>query len=139
MAEIIIGESLYDDIYTKAYWAKHSLDRSSRHFDLEDAAYECADYLKIRQKNRTLSDIAYAEVIRKNPISNDVAYSKNIKALESVPEADILLKEARTFNHNNYPKTGKIRNLLIFNNRFRLYEVLPKLTGFSKFAMKYLK
>ena len=138
MSEIMDGFGRFDDLYRKAYWAKISLDRTANWFDEESALDDCVEYLKERRKNRTAGDIAYAEVIRKNPLG-ETDYSKNLRILERNPEVDSLLKESRNFNAKNYPKTGRVRNTLIKNNRFRLYEVLPKLTGFSKFVMKYLK
>ena len=138
MSEILDGCGRFDDVYRKAYWAKTSLDCTTDVFDEETAISDCISYFKERRKNTTVGDIAYAEVVRKNPLG-ETEYTKNLRSLSRHPEVDSFFKESRAFNAKNYPKTGLIRNRLIRNFRFRLYEVLPKLTGFSKFAMKYLK
>lgn len=136
MAEMILGGFRHDDVYRKAYWAKHSLDRSKRHFDIEDAAMDCTEFFLERKKNRTLGDIAYAAIVKKFPIKPNSAYSQNLAELKKIPSVNCFLQEIIDFNKKNYPKTGILRKKLILNDRFRLNEVLPKLTNFQKFKMK---
>lgn len=134
--EIMDGFNQYDNIYNKAYWAKNELDRPKRYFDVDFAKDSYSEFLLERQKNRVQGDIAFAEALRKKPIRYKQDYTDNFKSLVNEINDSALIFEAENFNLKNYPKTSKIRNILVENNRFRLDEVLPKLTGLKKLAMK---
>lgn len=129
MSETIIGGCLWDDLRQATQWAAFSCD-SAWNVDKNDI-YNYNGFLQEKVKNPVAAEIAMHEFSRKHNIDPTTLTGNRI-ILERVPENDFLANKLKTDYKKNYPKTGKIRRALIYNDRFALNEIKPKLTNSLK-------
>lgn len=137
MSEIGDGFSRFDGLKQSAYWARLSCCNTEPidKYDIEN--YN--QFLQDKITNPTAADIAMQDTIREHRSAyfEDAIALPNKNKLEKYPENDVLVKTIEQNYKENYPKTGKLRQILIENNRFCLNCVRPKMTNkFEKLIIK---
>lgn len=137
MSETILGGARFDDIYGHAANYKRQLDSNPAWYDEELAQIRTEDFLKDRIKNPTIADAAMHRYVKRYPFeSPKYQIINNIADLEKTPVVDTLIKQDRENYKKLYPKTGRIREALIQNDRIDLYKVTPKLKGAKKLLLR---
>ena len=132
--EIIEGYRRFEDIRSKAYYAHSQINRKFAFFDKEWAKEEYLTYIKEWISNSTRAKIAMHEVVNNNPKSSDYFLNKRLLLKDPIlKNADSYVK---SYEKDMYPKTLKLRNNLIKNDRINLDSVTPKLSGLKKLLLK---
>ncbi len=134
MSETILGGCRWDTLENKAYWARVVLNSSSKPDEYDIKSYN--EFLQEKCKNNTAADIALRNSIRRSGgETSSLPYNKRL--LERAPKNDYLAKKIQADYFTNYPYSGRLRNLLIENDRFSLSSVKPKMTNsLQKFLIK---
>lgn len=125
------------DVYTNAMWLKKSLDRPNINTNVAMSEYE--KHLNYQLQNHTIADIALQNATTTSPIKNNDDFYFNLYELEEIPKIKILTQKVADSYNALYPKTGYIREALVFNNRFNLLEnsIKPKMNILQKLRVKY--
>lgn len=106
---------------------KTYFDSTSMMHDLYYRNQEYKDFLDVVYKNPTIAKIAEQEAINKSTLRFPKVYKENLKmVLDNSMIQDALMRINKK-EQKLYPKTQKIRNILIKNDRFSLDLVKPKI------------
>jgi hypothetical protein len=125
----------YKKLEKSAFWVHRCLDTPNS-FDEEDITHY-KDFLSEKSKSPLIADIIMNDVqktyTRRYP---KAYYFAKKEEMENVSELKPLVESINKQNKSLYPKTGKLRQTLISNNRFHLFYVKPKLHMLDKFILK---
>lgn len=136
MSEYCEGGYRFENLYSKAYWAKREMNVPARKLDFGQAEYEYKMFLEEKVEQPTRANIAMAEVIRNTGVNMEFFLNKS--NLEASPELDCLVKTIEDHELKNYPKTRKLRDILTVEN-MRLNEVSPKINSkLKKLFVKFM-
>ena len=136
MSEYCEGGYRFENLYSKAYWAKREMNVPARKLDFGQAEYEYKMFLEEKVAQPTRANIAMAEVIRNTGVNMEFFLNKS--NLEASTELDCLVKTIEYHELKNYPKTRKLRDILTVEN-MRLNEVSPKINSkLKKLFVKFM-
>lgn len=135
----IVRVNTSTQIKTKLY-----MSEIKKYFDtpnFQDIAYRCHDYkdfLFLKMTSPTVADIAFREELTKSPLK----FPRNFKMNLDYMNEDSIIKYIQTLIEHRqsiiYEKTGRLRKILINNDRFSLDYVKPKLESkWKKFVLKF--
>ena len=123
--------------------AKQYVSEIRKYFDtpnLQDIIYRSHDYkdfLMLKMTSPTVADIAFQEELSKKSLKYPKEFNAN---LEYINEDSIVKYIQTLIEHKQsiiYEKTGRLRKILINNDRFSLDYVKPKLESkWKKFVLK---
>ena len=116
---------------------KTYFDSTNMMHDLYYRTREYKDFLDVIYKNSTIAKIAEQEDINKSTLRFPKVYKENLKIVLENPLIQDTLILIDKKEKELYPKTQKIRNILIKNDRFSLDFVKPKIeSGLLKMLLK---
>ena len=127
-----------NNLYTKAYWCKASIDKPMGCFQGDAKSLALKEYKKFLQEmvnNPVASKIAMRDTLREHPLEYPQDSFFNAKELENSPKVSVLLKRIKEINASQ-SGTRQIRNDIINSERISLHTVIPKLKGAKKFLKK---
>lgn len=130
MAEIILGGSRFDQVKSHAFWHNKHLD--TRLAFNPDNIDDTLEHLKDCNEHPTIGLIARRKTLENGPYY-PYHYKKNKAACFNVLEVKTMNDIFESTYKKLYPKTGKIRQILIDNKRINFSEVMPKLKPMEKF------
>lgn len=132
--EISEGFNRFEDLRAKAYYAHSGVNRKFAYFDKKMAKRDYLTFINERMSNSTQAKIAMHEVVNNDSKSRDYFLNKRLLLKDPIlKNADSYVK---SYEKDMYPKTLKLRNNLIKNDRINLDSVTPKLSGLKKLLLK---
>ena len=110
--------------------------------NFQDILYRTRDYrdfLTLKLKNSTIADIAYFEEINQKPLRYPQKFKTNIENIKTDSIVKYMQDIIQSRQGNLFPKTARLRNILIKKDRFSLDYVKPKLDSkWQKFVIKFM-
>lgn len=130
--EIELGGSRFDSVCHNAYWHNVHLNTTLRVID-EDVCDDTIKHLDDCIENPTIGLVA-----RKKTLSDDLVwrYNDNKKHLFSIPAVKDRNDVFESKFVKLYPKTGKLRKLLIEEKRVVLNDIPKKMGMLKKVAFR---
>jgi hypothetical protein len=128
-------DNIYKQLKTSAYWTNTHLN-SRFATNNESATEHYAQFLTEKLKRPTVANIVMKDIQKEHPITFPLIYILKKEKLEKTPKIRNLLNSIIKQDKNLYPKTSKLRFVLLEDNRFNLNSIKPKLFKLKKFVLK---